>query len=743
MNRTLRRLFACRSEIAAVVLAALLVGTRLSDSRGAEAPRALPPKKLPDDRRLGPLQTLNGYFPFHPPATKDEWNQRVEHDRRQVLVSQGLWPMPTKTPANAVVHGLVDRPEYTIERVYLESYPGHYVTGSLFRPKGKTGRLPGVLCPYGHWANGRFYDAGVKSVRQQIVDGAERFEESGRYPLQARCVQLARMGCVVFHYDMVGVADSKQIPGEISHGFSKRRSNMETPDSWGFFSPQAELRLQNIMGLQSYNSIRALDWFSELPDVDPKRIGVTGASGGGTQTFILGAIDPRPAVAFPAVMVSTAMQGGCTCENAPYLRVGMGNIELAALFAPKPLGMTGADDWTIEIATKGLPELKQLYKLLGNDKLVMARPLNHFGHNYNHVSRAAMYGWMNRHLGLGFEEPVVEQDFKPQSIAELTVWDASHPRPEGGEEYERKLVRWMTDDADKQIAALAPRDEKSLAEYRRVVGGAIDVLIGRGLPDPKDIEYERVGETDRGDYVEYTALLRNRPQGEELPTVFLQPKKWNKQVVIWVDAQGKSGLYATDGLPKPEIAKLLAAGTAVASADLLYQGEFNAPGKELAAARRVSNDRDFSGYTTCYNHPLFSQRVHDVLTLISFVKNHQDKPQRVDLVGIAGAGAWAAAACDQAGEAIDRVAIDTAGFRFGKLKSYDDVNFLPGAAKYGDVPAMLALAAPHAMWLAGEGKDGPAIVHAAYQAAGQGGRLTSWAGDKQDTASAAVDWLLK
>jgi dienelactone hydrolase len=738
MTHTFRHLVVYRAWIALAVLAAILPG-----SLRAEAPRVLPLRKLPDDRRLGPLKTLNGYFPFHPPATREEWDQRVERDRRQALVALGLWPMPTKTPANAVVHGLVDRPEYTVERVYLESYPGHFVTGSLYRPKGKTGRLPGVLCPHGHWANGRFYDAGRKAVRQQIVDGAERFEDGGRYPLQSRCVQLVRMGCVVFHYDMVGVADSRQIPAEISHGFKARRPHMETAENWGFFSPQAELHLQNIMGLQSYNSIRALDWFMELPDVDPKRIGVTGASGGGTQTFILGAIDPRPAVAFPAVMVSTAMQGGCTCENAPYLRIGMGNVELAALFAPKPLGMTGADDWTVEIATKGLPELKQLYKLLGNEQLVMAKPLNHFGHNYNYVSRAVMYGWMNKHLGLGFEEPVVEEDFKPLSIAEMTVWDASHPRPAGGEEYERKLLRWMTDDAQKQIAALAPRDQRSLAEYRRVVGGAIDVLIGRGLPDPKDIEYERVGETDRGDFTEYTALLRYRPQGEELPALFLHPKKWNQQVVVWIDPQGKAGLYATDGAPKPEIARLLAAGTAVATADLLYQGEFNAPGKELAAARRVKNDRDFAGYTAGYNHPLFSQRVHDVLTLIAFVKNHKDQPRRVDLVGLAKAGAWAAAACAQAGDAVDRAAIDTAGFRFGKLTSFDDVSFLPGAAKYGDLPAMLALCAPHAMWLAGEGKDGPAIVSEAYQAAGQRGRLTCWAGDKQDAASAAVEWLLK
>ncbi len=82
----------------------------------------------------------------------------------------------------------------------------------------------------------------------------------------------------------------------------------------------AELWSQNKMGLQTWNSIRALDFIESLPDVDPRRIGVTGASGGGTQTFMLCGLDPRPAVAFPAVMVGTAMQGGCQCENASYLR---------------------------------------------------------------------------------------------------------------------------------------------------------------------------------------------------------------------------------------------------------------------------------------------------------------------------------------------------------------------------------------------------------------------------------------
>ncbi len=101
-----------------------------------------------------------------------------------------------------------------------------------------------------------------------------------------------------------------------------------------------------IMGLQTWNGIRALDFLASLPDVDPKRMAVTGGSGGGTQTILLGALDDRPIASFPNGMVSTSMQGGCTCESCCLLRVGTGNVELAALFAPRPQGMTAANDWT-------------------------------------------------------------------------------------------------------------------------------------------------------------------------------------------------------------------------------------------------------------------------------------------------------------------------------------------------------------------------------------------------------------
>src|ERR1051326_6518984 len=167
----------------------------------AEEPpvRVRPEGQKSDDRRLTETIKLdNHYFKFDPPATRQAWDKRRDELREQTLVALGLWPMPEKTPLNPVIHGRIDRDEYTIEKVFFASLPGHYVSGNLYRPKNKTGKLPGVLCPHGHWQNGRFYDAGDKGAAEQVKIGAEKWNEGGHYPLQARCAMLARMGCVVF-----------------------------------------------------------------------------------------------------------------------------------------------------------------------------------------------------------------------------------------------------------------------------------------------------------------------------------------------------------------------------------------------------------------------------------------------------------------------------------------------------------------------------------------------------------------
>ena len=749
---------------AIVALTAILVTGSFAS---AQVTRALPPGTLPDDHRLGALRTLDSYFPFTPVASKEGWVKRAETLKRQAQLATGLWPMPPaaeRPPLNAQVFGKVERDDYTVEKVIFESLPGHYVTGNLYRPKGKTGRLPAVLNPHGHWSNGRFNAMSEDEVRKQISIGAERFEIGGRYPLQARPVQLARMGCVAFFYDMEGYADSVQLADEKGAPMHRPgvRPAMNTKENWGFSSPQAELRMQTVMGLQTWNSVRALDFITSLPDVDPAKIAITGASGGGTQSFMLTAVDERVAAAIPAVMVSTAMQGGCTCENAPYLRIGAGNIDLAALAAPRPLGLIGANDWTREIMSKGYPDLKNLYAVLGAAEKVHAVAHLNFEHNYNAVSRGAMYTFLNKQFGLGFPEPVIERDFQPLSKAELSVWDAQHPAPTGdkiGAAHERMLVKQMTDESAKQIDALVPKDAATLAEYKRVVGGAWDTMIGRRLEDVGAVSFELKGKDSRGPNWQMTGLVTrpgqplsplfseaNKHGREQVPVLFLHPKEgWNGQVVIWVHENGKAGMFAADGTPVPAVMKLLDAKFSVLAGDLLYQGEFTPDGKTPATQRvqPYSNGADpwmqSAVYTFGYNRPLFAQRVHDVLTLIRFVQLDEHKAKTIHLAGFGPvAGTIAAAARAMAGDAIAKAAIDTGGYRFAGIERLDDAMFVPGAVKYHDVPGLLALGAPTKLWLAGEPADLKPVKDA-YAAAGQAAQLIRPA---QVDAVHAVEWLV-
>ncbi|MFA6543131.1 MAG: hypothetical protein WCS99_01815 [Limisphaerales bacterium] len=719
-----------------VVVALAALFATLSPS--SAAPRALPEGRLPDDSRLQPPKDLNGYFPFTPPATKSAWPERADFVRRQMKVALGLWPMPAKTPLNAVIHGRIEKDEYTVEKVYFESAPGFFVTGNLYRPRGRTGKVPAVLFAHGHWKDARLSEESDAALQNEIATGQERFTEGGKSRFQSLCVQLARMGCIVWQWDMMSDSDALQLSRETVHLFAKQRPEMNTPENWGLYSPQAEAHLQGIMHLQTLNAIRSLDFVLGLPDVDPARIGITGASGGGTQTMILAAIDPRVTLSFPVVMVSTAMQGGCTCENCSLLRVHTGNVEFAALFAPRPQGMTTANDWTKEMSTKGFPELKQLYATLGSPNNVLLHRGEHFPHNYNAVTRSGFYTWVNQHFQLGLKSPVIERDYERLKREQLTVWDSSHPAPKADDaDFERRLLRWLHTDAEKQLNAAAA----SPGAFRQLAGNGVEAILGRTLATAGKVEWQLKHKTDRGGYVEMTGLLRNETHGEELPVAWLYPKKWSGRAVVWLDDSGKAALFNADGSVKPEVKKLVDAGATVLGADLFFQGEFTKDGQPAKQNRLVANPREFAGYTYGYNHPLFAQRVHDVLTLVKYLRSYDapqhQKPASVDVAGFGRAGPVVAAARAVAREGIDRAAVDTGGFRFGKLLDYRDANFLPGGAKYGDVPGLLALGAPGKLWLAGEGASAPDLAKKLYGAANAPITVSA----KSDRAAAA-QWLL-
>ena len=338
--------------------------------------------------RQAALRTLDDRFPPPRPTTLDAWTTRAEYLRQHVLASAGLLPLPDRTALSPVIFGEVTRADYRVSKVYFESLPGFFVTGNLYRPTGD-GPFPAVLSPHGHWTYGRLENTPTASG-------------------PARAIGLARQGFVVFTYDMIGYNDSRQLP----HTFGGRRESL-----WGL----------SLAGLQLWNSIRALDFLETLPYVRRDALAATGESGGGTQTFLLAAVDSRVKVAVPVNMISLHMQGGCLCENPPGLRLATTNVEIAATFAPRPLLMVSATgDWTKETLEVEYPAVRAIYELYGAADRVQAVRMT-AEHNYNKDSREAMYAWMARWLqSAPADAKVAERSFTVEPLSDLLVF---HQRP--------------------------------------------------------------------------------------------------------------------------------------------------------------------------------------------------------------------------------------------------------------------------------------------------------------------------
>jgi hypothetical protein len=385
-------------------------------------------------------RTLNDRFDPPSVASREAWTARARQVREHVLVSAGLLPLPARTPLNPVVFDEVRHSDYIVAKVFFESLPGFFVTGNLYRPAGD-GPFPAILSPHGHWNNGRLEHTALASI-------------------PGRAIGLARQGFVVFSHDMIGYTDSRQL----THAFGGRRENL-----WGL----------SLGGLQLWNSIRALDFLETLPYVRRDGFGVTGESGGGTQTFLLGAVDDRVAVAAPVNMISLHMQGGCLCENLPGLRLDLTNVEIAATIAPRPLLMISATgDWTNETLELEYPAMRRLYGLLDADDRVRAVRMN-ADHNYNKDSREAMYAWMARWLQHAPDAPSrAEKDFAPDKATDLLVF-YGRPLPEGAITPEVLTDRWIAA-AKAQLAAADPAVVETALRHALGYGAATSAA-----PPPK------------------------------------------------------------------------------------------------------------------------------------------------------------------------------------------------------------------------------------------------------------------
>jgi hypothetical protein len=382
---------------------------------------------------------------FAPPKfeTVESWNLRASYLRDHVLASAGLLPLPEKTPLTPTIFGEVRKADYSVSKVYFESLPGFFVTGNLYRPLGD-GPFPAILSPHGHWAYGRLENTLLNSG-------------------PGRAINLARQGFVVFTHDMVGYNDSQQVP----HTFSGEREYL-----WGL----------SLSGLQLWNSIRALDFLESLPYVRRDAIGMTGESGGGTQTFLASAVDKRIAVSVPVNMISLHMQGGCLCENPPGLRLETTNVEIAATIAPRPLLMISATgDWTNETLELEFPAVRAIYNLVDASDRVRAVRMT-ADHNYNKESREAMYAWMAHWLQQKPEDVhPPERSFTPERLEDLLVFH-NRSLPPNAVDVAGLTNEWI-DAAKRQLAVAGSLAFSST--LRHVLGFAADQELPPNQPPLK------------------------------------------------------------------------------------------------------------------------------------------------------------------------------------------------------------------------------------------------------------------
>ncbi len=315
-------------------------------------------------------------------GTLEAWERRSAQLREEFLKAAKLWPLPDRAPLRAIVHSRREHDGYSVENIAIESMPGFYCTGNLYRPLGATTPGPGVLCPHGHFRPmGRF-----------------------REEHQIRCAHLARLGATVFSYSMVGWNDSRQTTHR---------------------DPYA-------LALQTLNGIAAIDYLSGLPGVDPARIGVTGASGGGTQAFFQALIDERVTASCPVgIVYPWTDELGCVCEGGmPVMRAaGTNAIELAAAVAPRAqLFISIGGDKTRDFPEVGFPFVRSVYALHGRaDRVADA----HFAdelHDFGPSKRRAMYQFFAQHLGLIFR-PENAATIALETPRQMDAFGPGHPLP--------------------------------------------------------------------------------------------------------------------------------------------------------------------------------------------------------------------------------------------------------------------------------------------------------------------------
>ena len=625
------------------------------------------------------------------PANAEDWAVRRREVDRALRKAMGLGPLPERTPLKAVVLRTHDLGSYILQKVVFESRPGFPVTANVYRPKGESlEKRAAILCPIGH-------------ILGPGKAGAE---------VQARCIKLAQMGYIVLTYDSIGHGE-RAISGNIHHeaGYS--------------LFPLGE----TIAGWIVWESMRAIDYLTSLPDVDPKRIGVTGNSGGGLNTLFTAALDDRAAAAaisgyvfqFHEWMKYAGVH--CTCCQLPGLYRGMEWFEIAGLIAPRAVMMLQGENDTIfpvSAARKAGRNTEALYALLGHERLARLEIVPERPHEYSAPFRERMYGWMALHLsGQGDGSPI------PEGAVETLPQDDPRLRcdPDGSLMARSRTVVELAREKGRRMVAAFP--ENVTAQRREELKKWVDDFTAPPYVEPHELMPLRLDKSELPWAVLEKVYFLSEI-GQHIPGLLWRPKNETaKGTVIIVDDRGKAAV-AESGLVRP----LLEAGYAVLSVDLRGRGE------TLGRMGRRDNNYHFVQHSIMWRLPVAGRRAFDLKRTVDFVEHRTEL--RHGSVALVGLGDEALPALLAAGSDSRIQRLVCAGYmstfisqmiaaalpnrdelikqwnrtamQWGRLKgasySVDLGSVIPSVLEVGDVPDLISLAAPRKVLYCGVRDDG-------------------------------------
>jgi len=637
----------------------------------------------------------------------DDWNSARVHLRENLLRAWGGFPFEP-VPLQPRQHGEFQRRGYRVEKITFQTLPGVSMTANAYVPD-LPGRLPAVLVVHGHWP----------AAKQDPV-------------VQARCIGLARLGFFVLAVDAFGAGERG-----VGRALGEYHGAMTAATLLPVGLP--------LSGLQVYENARAVDYLLTRPEVDPARIGITGASGGGNQSMYAAAWDERIQAVVPVCSVGNYQaylgQACCLCEVVPGALQFTEEKEVLGLIAPRALMIINATkdsvQFSVREAERSLPFVRHIFGLYGK-----AGHLEHAtfqsGHAYSRPMRETMYGWMSRFIkGEGDGSLILEAEMQTEDPETLRCFPGDS-RPDDFV----TLPGFAADQGRKLLARSEP--PPSSREAWRARQTASRIQLARSLSGS-------ARETRPP-----AALLRDTREAAVRTLVF-QPESGitltARQETSASGARGIAVLLDLDGAEKAagsELAdSLRAAGWSLVTLDLRATGK-QAWGKD---AVRDTPDHNTAEWSLWLGRPLVGQWVVDLRGLLDMLdRADSGLPPEVALVGVGPAGIAAiyAAALD---ERVTHVA--TVGSLVTYVSDVPYVNqrlgvMVPGIVRdVGDLPALAALIAPRTLVVAsGVSGNGTLLPSAALHGAFASTRRV-YALEHADSSlritpsSAAADVILK